>query len=310
MGPTVITDMARAITAIMVPVRTPITAARIITVRAVTTATATGNFAASKKTRSSSPGFFLRQVVGRMGEDWLEHLRANWTRGCLPGCAFLKLILRSRRLHLEPATSECRRLGSDARQAIEALGGECAECRTRKRARRNGNNASGIRLKALQGVGQKNPDADYAKQCGNCLDHNNCPLRPRGNKTAWSAEQSKEFKEPQWFRGAIDDFLQQRMSGRRQAAGQAGFRMATSRLKADDEATRRDGTATSLPNARECGRVAKSQMRSWPDRHEGASSSCRASPSKRCQALAATSRRQAECRISCAAASECSRQTR
>jgi hypothetical protein len=46
--------------------------------------------------------------------------------------------------------------------------------------------ASGIRLQALQGVGQKNPDADHAKQCGNCLDHNNCPLRPprRQNRMA------------------------------------------------------------------------------------------------------------------------------
>jgi hypothetical protein len=94
--------------------------------------------------------------------------------------------------------------------------------------------ASGIRLKALQGVGQKNPDADHAKKCGNCLDHNSCPLRPRGHKTAWPAEQSKEFPEPQWFRGVTDDFRQQRMSRRRQAPGEDGNTRAESRYNLDE----------------------------------------------------------------------------
>jgi hypothetical protein len=89
------------------------------------------------------------------------------------------------------------------------------------------NRALWIRLKALQGVGQKNPDADHAKQCGNCLDHHKLSFRPRGNKTAGPAEQSKEFNEPQWLRTATDDFRQQRMSGRWQTAGEIGFRTAT-----------------------------------------------------------------------------------
>jgi hypothetical protein len=108
-------------------------------------------------------------------------------------------------------------------------------------------NASGIRLKALQGMGQKNPDADHAKQCGNCLDHNNCPLRPRGNKTAWPAEQSKEFPEPQWFRGATDDFRQQRMSRRGQAAREDGNTRAESRYNLDEY----------VPDGREPSRVGK-----------------------------------------------------
>jgi hypothetical protein len=93
--------------------------------------------------------------------------------------------------------------------------------------------ASRIRLKALQGVGQKNPDADHAKQCGNCLDHHKLSFRPRGNKTAGPAEQSKEFNEWCWLRRATDDFRQQTMSGRWQTAGEAGFRAAIPRLKAN-----------------------------------------------------------------------------
>jgi hypothetical protein len=72
---------------------------------------------------------------------------------------------------------------------MEVLRGEGPE-------RHNDNHASRVRLKALQGVGQKNPDADHAKQCGNCLDHHKLSFTPRGNKTVRPAEQSKEFKEP------------------------------------------------------------------------------------------------------------------
>jgi hypothetical protein len=96
---------------------------------------------------------------------------------------------------------------------------------------------------------------------------------PRGDKTAWPAEQSKEFPEPQWFRGATDDFRQQRMSGRGQAA-----RVATSGLKADTILTSTSPTAGNRAAWANCSaqfrrialynsRVAKSQMRSWPNRH-------------------------------------------
>jgi hypothetical protein len=95
------------------------------------------------------------------------------------------------------------------------------------------NRALRTRLKALQGVGQKNPDADHAKQCGNCLDHHKLSFRPRGNKTAGPAEQSKEFNERCRLRRAADDFRQQTMSGRWQAAGELGFRTATPGLKVD-----------------------------------------------------------------------------
>lgn len=134
--------------------------------------------------------------------------------------------------------------------------------------------ASGIRLKALQGVGQKNPDADHAKQCGNCLDHNNCPLRPRGHKTAWPAEQSKEFPEPNGFAGRL------MISGNRecQEEGKPLARMATLGPKADTILTSTSSTAGNRAAwanfsvrfrrvGLENGGVAKNQMRCWPNRH-------------------------------------------
>jgi hypothetical protein len=70
---------------------------------------------------------------------------------------------------------------------------------------------------------------------------------PRGDKTAWPAEQSKEFPEPQWFRGATDDFRQQRMSGRGQAAREGGNIRAESRYNLDEY----------VPDGREPSRVGK-----------------------------------------------------
>jgi hypothetical protein len=84
---------------------------------------------------------------------------------------------------------------------------------------------------ALERMGEKNADADHAKECGNGLGHRNRPLKPRANETAWPAEQSKENNTLQLFRGATEDFRQHRMSERRRAAGEAGFQAATSRRK-------------------------------------------------------------------------------
>jgi hypothetical protein len=42
--------------------------------------------------------------------------------------------------------------------------------------------ASGPRQKSLAGVRHENADADYAKKCGNDLDHHDGPLRPARTK--------------------------------------------------------------------------------------------------------------------------------
>jgi len=54
---------------------------------------------------------------------------------------------------------------------------------------------------------------------------------PRGDKTAWPAEQSKEIKELQPLRPITEDLRQHRMSEKRRAAGGTGFRAARSRRK-------------------------------------------------------------------------------
>jgi hypothetical protein len=84
---------------------------------------------------------------------------------------------------------------------------------------------------ALKSMGQKNTDADHAKECGNGLGHRNRPLVPRRNETAWPAEQSKEINALQPFRAATEDFRQHRMSEKRRAAGWTGFGAAACRRK-------------------------------------------------------------------------------
>jgi hypothetical protein len=66
-----------------------------------------------------------------------------------------------------------------------------------------GGNASGVRLKALQGMGQKNPDADHAKQCGKCLDHSNCPLCPAETKQHGRPNSQKDSMSRNGFAGRL-----------------------------------------------------------------------------------------------------------
>jgi hypothetical protein len=66
-----------------------------------------------------------------------------------------------------------------------------------------GGNASGIRLKALQSVGQKNSDADHAKQCGNYLDHSNCPLCPAETKQHGRPNSQKNSMSNNGFAGRL-----------------------------------------------------------------------------------------------------------